>query len=116
MNERGRYDLEELERAQREAAVVAAAVLRRELGVIEGARRLSSLSLRIVDDWPADPDFLVFGALDSETDHLPVGVQRELWDQKVLAEMDPVVRRIEASAREEMEVACRSIVARFGAI
>ncbi len=93
----------------------AAALLRGELGVIEGARRLSSLAHLVVDDWTADPDFRAFGALDTETDHLPVGAQRQLWDSEALAERDAVVQRIEREARAEIVAACRSVIARFAA-
>src|SRR5262249_8406543 len=95
----GRYDLETRRRLHEEATRVAEAVVRGEVGVSEGARQLSSLAHHLVDDWVADPDFCVFGALDSETDHLPVGSQRELWDPQALAERDAVVQRIEREAR-----------------
>jgi Protein of unknown function (DUF2489) len=100
----------------RETAVeTARAVLDGRVGVIEGARKLSTLAPELVADWKVDPDFLVLAALDSETDDLPVGDQRKLWDKKALAERDPTISRIEADARPNVEVACRNILRRFDA-
>jgi hypothetical protein len=113
MSARNKYDLESQALARRRAVAAAEAILRGDLGVIEGARQLSTLSHDLVDDWTGDPDFLVFGALDTETDHLPVGKVRELWDPAALREKDSIVRRIEADARSAVEQACRNIVTRF---
>ena len=113
MTGRDRYDLETRAAAQQKAVAVAAAILRRELGVIEGARQLTSLGHDLVDDWRVDPDFLVVGALDSQTDHLPVGKVRNLWDPALLAAKDALIQRIESEARHDFEQACRNIVSRF---
>ncbi len=101
-------------REYRAKAVEAArAVLEGKVGIIEGARQLSTLAPELVADWKVDPDFLVLAALDSETDDLPVGAQRKLWDKKALAERDPTISRIEADARKNVETACRNILRRF---
>ena len=91
----------------------ARAVLDGKMGIIEGARQLSTLAPDLVPDWKVDPDFLVLAALDSETDDLPVGKERKLWDGTALAERDPVISQIEADAKQEVEVACRNILRRF---
>jgi hypothetical protein len=116
MSDWNRFDLEMVERTRARAADVASAILRGELGIIEGARLLSDMSSYLVEDWVSDPDFRVFGALDSETDHLPVGAQRELWDPDALRERDAAVARIERSASEAVFTACRNVVARFGGV
>ena len=92
----------------------AQAVLDGKMGIIEGARLLSTLAPDLVPDWKVDPDFLVLAALDSETDDLPVGKERKLWDPTALKERDPVISRMEADAKEEVEAACRNILRRFG--
>jgi hypothetical protein len=113
MTGRNRFD-EESERESRRRVVAAAeAVLRGDVGIIEGAQRLSSLASAVVDDWFADPEFTVFGVLDTETDHLPVGRVREFWDPAALKEKDATVQRIEAGARSEVEAACRRLIIRF---
>lgn len=113
MTGRDRYDLEARALIQRRAIAVAEAILRGDVGIIEGARQLSALAHDLVEDWRVDPDFLVMGALDSETDHLPVGKARELWDPGALKEKDALVQRIEAEARHNVEQACRNIIRRF---
>ena len=113
MTQRNRYDLAAEALARREAVAAAQAVLAGDLGIIEGARVLSSLAPRLVDNWATDPEFHVFGVLDSETDHLPVGRVRELWDPSALAEKDVTVQRIEAASRTEVEEACRRLMVRY---
>lgn len=113
MTRRNRYDLEAEDQARAEAVAAAEAILGGELGIIEGARVLSSLASRLVGNWATDPEFQVFGALDTETDHLPVGKVRELWDPAALAEKDATVQRIEAESRAEVEEACRRLIARY---
>jgi hypothetical protein len=111
--DRYRYDEEQQALMRWRVVATADAILRGELGIIEGARQLSSLAHDLVIDWTTDPDFLVFGALDTETDHLPVGAVRAFWDPAAVTEKDATVERIEAAARAEVEQACRSVVSRF---
>jgi hypothetical protein len=101
------------EHSRKKAIKAARALLEGELGIIEGARLLSTLAPDLVADWKVDPDFLVLAALDSETDDLPVGAQRKLWEKKALAERDAIVARIGAEAKDEVEAACRNILRRF---
>src|SRR5688572_14327535 len=59
------------------AVETAKAILADKVGIVEGSVRLSSLAHAIVPNWANDPDFVVFGALASETDHLPIGSARQ---------------------------------------
>ena len=54
-----------------DALRVAREVLTDERGVIEGSIELAGYAHRMVADWRTDPDFVIFGAISSETDHLP---------------------------------------------
>jgi hypothetical protein len=110
---RNRFDFESEERAHREVVTVATAILDGSVGIIEGARQLSALAHDVVDDWRADSDFVVFGALDSSTDHLPIGRVREYWDPVALVDRDREVKRIETDARPKIEQACRNLLQRF---
>ena len=103
------------EREWSQVAGVKAAnlLLARELGVIEGCGLLASLAHVLVPDWTADQDFVVFGALASETDHLPTGTARQYWAADALAREDRDIARIEASARSGVLAACRNVIARF---
>jgi Protein of unknown function (DUF2489) len=103
------------EYAREKALKTASAILKGELGIIEGARVLSTLAPDLVADWKVDPDLLVLAALDSETDDLPLGKQRELWATTALAERDAIVLQMETDARQNVEAACRNILRRFNA-
>ena len=99
----------------RSAAVeAAAAVIAGRLGVIEGCRRLASLSHDLVPDWRLDEDFVVFGAVDSETDSLPTGTARQHWESAALEREDEKIERAEAKYRDAVLSACTNVLARFG--
>ena len=53
---------------------ICEAVLAEEIGIIAASRRLTALGLKLFDDH--DADFITFVAVDSETDHLPVDIER----------------------------------------
>jgi len=108
-------DLNALEARQREAADVARAIVDGQRGICDGCRALARLAHDLVPDWRVDPDFVVFGALDSESDRFPLGTVRDRWDPTALAALD--IERLDMERRAEPEVmaACRSILARFGA-
>lgn len=52
----------------------------------------------------------VFVAIDSQTDHLPVGSVRELWSSKALAECDAELAEAEAVHATEVANACREVL------
>ena len=108
-------DLNALEAKQREAAQVARGILEGKRGICEGCRALKRLAYDLVPDWVADPDFVVFGSLDSDSDRFPLGQVREHWDPMALAGLDLERHEIERRAEPDVFAACRSIVARFGA-
>lgn len=99
--------------AQRLAVEIAEKVLSGEIGVIEGAVRLASVAYDAVEDWRIDSDFVVFGGLASETDHLPSGSARQYWSRAALAEADLDIARIENHARADVFRACSSVIKRF---
>lgn len=91
----------------------ATAVVEGRLGIIEGCRRLSTLAHALVPDWRVDEDFVVFGAVDSETDALPVGPIRKYWASAALAREDEGIRRAEAMYRDAVISACNNVIERF---
>ena len=103
-------------RSQRELAIgIAEAVLRGDLGVIEGSRRMLPFRWTTgVDEM--DDDFLTLVGVDSETDHLPIGQVRREWDKTALARKDQEIAATEAFYREHVFATCRSIITRFRAI
>jgi hypothetical protein len=96
-----RIDRDEPFRRSIHAAVVdaASALVSGHMGVVEAARRLSKL--RFDADAEGDDDFLFFLAIDSETDHFPVGKVRENWSASALAREDALREGYERDARED---------------
>ena len=56
-----------------------------------------------------EEDLTVFVAIDSETDHLPLGKVRELWSQAALERLEPEIAEAEAWAKEYGVRACEKI-------
>jgi hypothetical protein len=83
-------------------------------GLIEGCIELSGHAHYIVADWAADPDFVIFGGIASETDHLPLGEVRTRWSSTALAKADEEIARIIAANQTKVFSACTNVVARFG--
>ncbi|WP_341648831.1 hypothetical protein [Thauera humireducens] len=83
-----------------------------EVCFLEGARLLSSLhhEAAVADD---DPDFQVFVAIASETDHLPIGKSRIHWSPEALAKHQPELDSATKWAREVSANACSSLLERF---
>jgi hypothetical protein len=99
-------------KARQQAVDISSEVLAGQLDYILGARQL--VDLRFFVDVPEnDPDFLVFVAIDSETDALPVGRVREQWAPSALVSLEPELARARDWAREQGEGAFRNVVARF---
>jgi hypothetical protein len=91
----------------------AQAVLDGKLGAIEGSRALANYAHDIVPNWSADPDFVVFGAIASETDDVLIGETRRYWSARALAESDLKLQRITTAVESDVRAACASIIARF---
>jgi hypothetical protein len=100
--------------ARRAILEAAQAMLTGRLSYIEGARQ-------ILRAWPAsklddrDPDLLPFSGIDSETDALPLGEIRALWNAAALGALQPEIDRSEAWARDFGEPFCRNLVKRLSA-
>jgi hypothetical protein len=91
----------------------AYAILNGEVGLIEGCIRMARLAHEVVPSWVDDPDFVVFGSIASETDHLPIGAARAQWSDAALAREDKNTALIEQSARSDVHSACTNIIRRF---
>ena len=96
------------------AVAIAADIIAGKLGLLEGCAKLYSLSFNVVPDWRVDKDFVVFGAVTSETDHLPYGAGRNYWNAAALSREDIKIAQYEGRHREEIVAACRNLITRFG--
>ena len=61
-----------------------------------------------------DQDLMKFLVIDSETEALPIGKMRELWDPDALERLQPEIARAEAWAKKVGTPACRNLIRRFG--
>ena len=99
--------------ARRKIAEAARDMLNGALSFIEGARLICSLRGRAeVADF--DPDIVVFVAIESETDTLPIGDARQHWAPEALAKLQPEINSAEKWAQEIGRAECRRLVDRFG--
>jgi hypothetical protein len=101
--------------ASKTAVATAESVVAGDAGILDGCRLLASLAHDLVSDWSRDDDFVVFGAVASEGDNFPGTVARAYWNPVALEREDRKIANFEATYREQVLKACRSVVARFGA-
>jgi hypothetical protein len=94
-----------------EIVTIANAILNGETGIILGSRQLSSLRYELSDE--RDPDFNIFIAIDSETDHLPVDNERENWSVEALKRKDVEIAEYEAYHKDQVIDACKKLIQRF---
>lgn len=87
-------------------------LLEGRIGVIEASRELNHLRFEV--DAENDPDFITFVAIDSETDHLPVGTVRRDWGPDALEAKDRESREYEEASREDAYRAARNLLKKYG--
>jgi hypothetical protein len=94
--------------ARLRANEVAQAALSGRMGMLEACRELGRRGhTRGV---MSEEIHNVFVGADSETDHLPMGPVRELWDPQVLLEKDREIARMEAHWKDRVLAACKKLV------
>jgi hypothetical protein len=84
-----------------------------KLSYIEGSRKIAVARFGARLD--NDADLLAFAGIDSETDALPFGEMRALWQAAALEALEPRIKESEAWARAVGERHCRRLVERFQA-
>jgi hypothetical protein len=98
-------------RAQSEVVSTARSILSGAVGIVEGARHLTSLGHALGMD--RDPDFSFFVGVDSETEHLPVGDVRRHWATDALRHTDEDLRDCESFFRDRAFRVCQSLIQRY---
>jgi hypothetical protein len=94
-----------------EVVHVSKDLIENKLGIIEGVRKLSKLH-HIVSKDVFDPDFLIFTAIDSETDHLPIRAVRKHWSLSALEMKDKEISEAEHLYKEQVIKACRNLISK----
>lgn len=90
---------------------ICEAVLAEEIGIIAASRRLSALGWELFER--RHEDFITFDAVDSETDDLPVDVERKNWSAEALKRKDAEIAEAEALYKKNVTAACRKLIGKF---
>ncbi|MEW6639818.1 MAG: DUF2489 domain-containing protein [Pseudomonadota bacterium] len=93
---------------RQEIVSVSRSVLEGDINTIEGIRKICAL--RMFMDNPQDEVFLAIRAIESETDHFPIGDQRANRAPEALKKLDQKVEEYLADARDDIYEACREII------
>ena len=101
------YNLEERRRLVDQLLAKANAFLAGQVGPIEAARSLARF--RGIDKH-LDEVLVTFVVVDSETDALPLGEVRELWNTEALKRQDIEIAKAESRYREMVSDACHGLV------
>lgn len=96
-------------RLESQALEAVQSALDGESSMLEAAHALRSLLPRMRPDLVSRDDINLVVAIDSETDHLPIGPVRQLWHPDSLAEKDRDIARYEEHCTEKMRSACERI-------
>jgi len=105
------YNKEHRQWVSSKIVALAQSVLAGQLGIVAASRQLSAWRFDVGAEH--DPDFTFFVGVDSETDHLPVGEERQHWNPDALRTKDEELRAFEASVRERALEVCRSLIQKY---
>jgi hypothetical protein len=97
-----------------QARLVARQVVSGEVSAVQGARLIVGLGGLELSE--KDEDLQALRLVDSETDHLPVGDERQHWAPAALAEKAGELARAEKWAREVALTAFKNLAERWGAV
>lgn len=102
----------ELRKSKRaELIAVANAMLDGKMDLIEGARKICSLRFAVGD--PDNDVFMPIRAIESETDHFPLGEMRSRCAADYLRRTDAEMRRYLLDAQQDILKACNEIIRVF---
>jgi hypothetical protein len=97
---------------RRRVAELARQILAGEIEVLDGSCQIAALRYEVeVED--GDQDFIAFGLVSSETDHLPIGTEVLNWSAEALVRKEPELRHAREWAIETVRVECANLLARF---
>ena len=96
------------EKKKIELVLVAQSILDGKMDLIEGVRNICSLRPETGD--PDNEVFLLIRAIESETDHYPVGQTRKRCSAEYLHRMDIEKQRYIEDAMNDIFNACKKIV------
>ena len=92
---------------------IARQVLAKEIDPLEGCRAIVRNQGGLSAEERDDPDLTTLVAIESETDDLPMGTVRDLWDSKALAQQDRRRAKYLSRVKSDLFKACRALIERF---
>lgn len=95
----------------RDVVETCQAVIKGSMGIIAASRKLRNLHYQMFQN--VDDDFCVFIGIESETDDLPVGDERQYWDVAVLSEKDKEIAEYEDKVVKAVVESCKKLIDRF---
>ncbi len=96
-----------------DAAIQAAKdILNRKGSEVGNSRILAKLCIRYFFSH-IDPDVLKIVALESQTEDVPLGPEREKWDPAELKKIDAEVSEFVDKIRPGLEEGCRNLIVRL---
>lgn len=99
------------ESKREELVDVATAMIDGKMSLIEGTRKICSLRHAVEDR--DNEIFLPIRAIESETDHFPLGLMRKNCSREYLERMDNEMQSYLAEAKDDILAACKNIVSFF---
>ena len=106
------YNEDYMSAKRREVVDKATSLIKGSIDFLDGVRDMFSLQYEVSDD-DADPDFRVFVAIYSETDHIPAAELRDFCSVSWLAKCDKDMEKVKETYRDEVIGACRRLIRRF---
>ncbi|MBI5633633.1 MAG: hypothetical protein HZA15_09170 [Nitrospirae bacterium] len=97
---------------RQEVVNIAKDYLNKKIEYILAIRSLTYLKHKVSDD-DFDQDFILFVAIDSETDHLPSNELRANCSESWLKKCDKEIKESEEFYRDQMNEACCKLIKRF---
>lgn len=107
-----RLDRNHLEAWHADVVATARALMERKIPLVDGVRRLLGLRFN-VSALDHDPDFMLFVAIDSQTNHLPSAEARAGCSQSWLDQCDGETNELEDTYAVQVASACERLIARF---
>lgn len=99
--------------AKKEIVEIACRVVAGEVDLLEGCRAIVRNQDGLTDEDRNDPDLMTLVAIESETDDLPLGRVRDLWERSALAEPDRRRAAIVSRTKKDLIQACRALIEKF---
>jgi hypothetical protein len=103
---------ENLEYARAELVRIAKRMIDGEIRPLLGARLLCPYANRLRQEIGHEAWQIIVG-VDSESDHLPIGTERQLWATEALREKDKITDDYEQRVRNELLQVAQELLAQF---